>query len=268
MPAIAIPATLFAQSCNPFTDTDGDFVNDCLDACPFDPYKAVSAGPCGCGNYDDDYDSDRDGVINCRDVCPYEPTKTYNQGACGCGEPFVGIGVEVDSDRDGTPDCIDQCYFDPTKTQPGQCGCGIPEESCVEFVLPDPIFRVQNVRGGTSILLVSADASQGEVDYPEGGYTVRLYLKKGKAKRNIIVESHVDEMENGANFEVPFTIVRRKYASVRKQGSGKIELCYTDIDPETDEAEVICSQRPVSFTITRKGIIKQEVKAKKRKKNK
>lgn len=58
--------------------------------------------------------------IDCFDLCPNDPNKT-DPGTCGCGIP------DTDSDSDGTPDCIDNCPTDPNKTQAGICGCGITD---------------------------------------------------------------------------------------------------------------------------------------------
>lgn len=38
--------------------------------------------------------------------------------------------IDVDSDGDGADDCIDNCVNDPNKTEPGDCGCGVPEGTC------------------------------------------------------------------------------------------------------------------------------------------
>ena len=51
------------------------------------------------------------------DLCPDDDDKT-EPGLCGCGVP------DVDTDNDGTPDCDDMCKEDPNKTEPGECGCG------------------------------------------------------------------------------------------------------------------------------------------------
>jgi len=51
------------------------------------------------------------------DQCPLDPDKT-EPGDCGCGRP------DDDGDADGTPDCIDQCPTDADKVAPGACGCG------------------------------------------------------------------------------------------------------------------------------------------------
>ncbi|MFQ5424128.1 MAG: endonuclease I family protein [Phycisphaerae bacterium] len=54
------------------------------------------------------------------DACPNDPLKT-DPGICGCGVP------DTDTDGDGTPDCNDLCPNDPNKIAPGSCGCGMPE---------------------------------------------------------------------------------------------------------------------------------------------
>ncbi|MBI5433806.1 MAG: hypothetical protein HZA52_13320, partial [Planctomycetes bacterium] len=54
------------------------------------------------------------------DACPDDPNKT-EPGACGCGVP------DTDTDGDGTPDCNDACPNDPAKLAPGDCGCGVPD---------------------------------------------------------------------------------------------------------------------------------------------
>jgi hypothetical protein len=56
----------------------------------------------------------------CDDACPQDPAKT-EPGICGCGVP------DTDGDGDGTADCVDGCPADPDKTAPGDCGCGTPE---------------------------------------------------------------------------------------------------------------------------------------------
>lgn len=57
------------------------------------------------------------------DGCPDDGGKT-DPGVCGCGVP------DVDSDRDGTADCMDGCPSDADKLAPGQCGCGVPDGTC------------------------------------------------------------------------------------------------------------------------------------------
>ena len=51
-------------------------------------------------------DSDGDGILDCNDNCSNDADKT-EPGICGCGIP------DTDSDGDGTPDCTDVCPDDP-----------------------------------------------------------------------------------------------------------------------------------------------------------
>jgi hypothetical protein len=54
------------------------------------------------------------------DLCANDPNKT-DPGQCGCGVP------DTDTDGDGTANCKDQCPTDATKTAAGVCGCGVPD---------------------------------------------------------------------------------------------------------------------------------------------
>jgi hypothetical protein len=54
------------------------------------------------------------------DECPDDPNKS-EPGVCGCGIP------DIDSDSDGVFDCNDPCPIDPYKTALGVCGCGISD---------------------------------------------------------------------------------------------------------------------------------------------
>jgi len=64
------------------------------------------------------------------DNCPNDPDKT-EPGVCGCGVP------DTDSDQDGTPDCKDGCPADPNKTEPGVCDCGVPDTDTDQDGTPD-----------------------------------------------------------------------------------------------------------------------------------
>ena len=90
------------------------------------------AGPTdeqACANaFDDDgdgftdcEDSDCEAEEVCTDQCPADPFKT-EPGVCGCGVP------DDDDDGDGTLNCLDDCPADPNKTAPGACGCGVSDE--------------------------------------------------------------------------------------------------------------------------------------------
>ncbi len=119
----------------PDTDSDSDGTPNCNDQCPNDPYK-TAPGSCGCGIPDTDGDSD--GTPNCNDQCPSDPDK-IEAGLCGCGASDAdsnndglpdcqdNCDMSIDTDSDGTPDCNDRCREDENKTEPGICGCGIPD---------------------------------------------------------------------------------------------------------------------------------------------
>ncbi len=61
-------------------------------------------------------DSDGDGLGDSNDPCPEDGTKT-DPGVCGCGVP------DVDTDYDTVLDCEDDCPTNGEKTEPGECGC-------------------------------------------------------------------------------------------------------------------------------------------------
>ena len=80
---------------------------------------------------DDGFDDDGDGFTDCDDTecegeevctdqCPGDPDKT-EPGVCGCGVP------DADDDDDGTLNCLDGCPDDVNKTSPGACGCGVSD---------------------------------------------------------------------------------------------------------------------------------------------
>ena len=87
------PSPGAAESC----DSDGDQMPDRFDNCP------------DASNLDQ-ADSDGDGVGDVCDNCPV----TANTS-------------QLDSDGDGLGDACDGCPGDPNKTEPGVCGCGVPE---------------------------------------------------------------------------------------------------------------------------------------------
>jgi hypothetical protein len=102
-------------------DTDRDGVEDCVDACPYDPLK-VTVGKCPCGTPDTDTDGDQ--VPNCFDDCDLDPNAT-SPGQCGC----------LSSDPDmperkptGTPcnDTSNPVTGTPTCNGAGVCGTRTP----------------------------------------------------------------------------------------------------------------------------------------------
>lgn len=101
---------------NPDVDSDSDGVCDHLDQCRGIDSSGDSDedGICDdldqCRGIDSSGDSDSDGVCNNLDPCPYD--NPDNQ----------------DTDSDGTDDCHEECDQDPNKTEPGICGCGVPDD--------------------------------------------------------------------------------------------------------------------------------------------
>ncbi len=88
-------------------------------------------------------DTDGDGVIDDCDLCPNDPLKS-DPGLCGCGVP------DFDSDGDGTPDCADACPNDPNKIEPGDCGCGTSDLDSDLDGTPDCFDECPNDPGKTS----------------------------------------------------------------------------------------------------------------------
>ncbi len=73
----------------------------------------------------------KSGLLNCEmNGCPNDPDKT-EPGECGCGVP------DTDSDGDGTPDCNDECPDDADKTEAGECGCGTADTDSDDDGIPD-----------------------------------------------------------------------------------------------------------------------------------
>ncbi|MCK6457948.1 MAG: lamin tail domain-containing protein [Phycisphaerae bacterium] len=115
----------------PDVDTDGDGTFDCNDGCPMDPNK-VDPGVCGCG-IPDSGDADGDSTLDCVDNCPMTPNPGQEDGdmdgvgdVCDNCAGSANPGQE-DTDMDGVGDACDGCPNDPNKTEPGDCGCGVPD---------------------------------------------------------------------------------------------------------------------------------------------
>lgn len=88
---------------------------------------------CNCDCVASGTDTDGDGTTDCIDICPLDPNKQSDVGVCGCNVP------DDDTDGDGIPDCNDNCPDDPDKTEPGTCGCGIPDTpNCGDNCPDDP----------------------------------------------------------------------------------------------------------------------------------
>ncbi len=115
-------------------DRDGDGVPDSIDNCPAHPNQ-------------DQNDCDGDGI---GDVCAIadgasedcntngvpdecEPDADGDMVPDGCDICPDGDDT-IDTDGDLTPDDCDGCPNDPDKTEPGDCGCGFDESSCIPLL--------------------------------------------------------------------------------------------------------------------------------------
>jgi len=95
-------------------DTDGDGVEDDLDACPATvPGAGVYANGCS----DAQTDADGDGVPDRMDTCAESPNGSAVDGA-GCA------ASQRDADGDGVSDADDSCPDTPTAEQVNRRGCG------------------------------------------------------------------------------------------------------------------------------------------------
>jgi hypothetical protein len=116
-------------------------------------------------------DSDGDTTVDDCDACPFDPDKT-DPGACGCGVP------DDDSDGDATPDCNDACPFEPALTSPDEPGA---EVSCEDLVDNDCDGATDGDDDdcvlGCPFMCADLDGSGGVVDLADFSvFTTCVYL--------------------------------------------------------------------------------------------
>ena len=90
-------------------------------------------------------DSDGDGVIDQCEDCPNDPNKT-EPGECGCGVP------DADSDEDGVLDCDDLCPDTPADAEVDEFGCPLLAAGAGDDVTLDevsPVVLQGSASGGT-----------------------------------------------------------------------------------------------------------------------
>ncbi len=81
--------------------------------------------------------------------------------ALDCNGNHIPDTCDSDTDGDGVPDVCDNCPNDPIKTQPGACGCGVPEGTCEVTISAWRSVRTHGVAGPQSILLDAAATGNG-----------------------------------------------------------------------------------------------------------
>ena len=82
------------------------------------------------------------------DACPEDDKKT-EPGICGCGVP------DLDSDGDGSLDCHDGCPNDPSRTEADGCGCNMTcAEHCIAIEEKDS-YKIE-CKGGIILSIENA----------------------------------------------------------------------------------------------------------------
>jgi hypothetical protein len=119
----------------PDTDSDNDGTANCKDSCPSDP-KKTAPGQCGCGV--------AEGTCSgtCTDNASFVDAQGYKcSGWVGydCTRASEDYGYTAAQEAAILANCkktcnqcsvTDKCPNDPNKTEPGLCGCGVPEGTC------------------------------------------------------------------------------------------------------------------------------------------
>jgi type IV pilus assembly protein PilQ len=115
-------------------DRDDDGTADCVDLCPDDVDK-IEPGECGCDQ--SDVDVDGDGTVDCAAFVMPDPALSCAMDGDRLDEACPAALEDdctpepetiEDADDDGVEDHNDGCPMDPAKVDPGQCGCGWPDD--------------------------------------------------------------------------------------------------------------------------------------------
>ncbi|MCU0660756.1 MAG: hypothetical protein MUC50_00335 [Myxococcota bacterium] len=120
----------------PDTDSDNDGAANCKDSCPSDP-KKTAPGQCGCGV------AEGTCSVTCADNASFVDAQGYKcSGWVGynCTRAAEDYGYTAAQEAAILANCkktcnqcsttTDLCPNDPSKTEPGVCGCGVPEGTC------------------------------------------------------------------------------------------------------------------------------------------
>ncbi len=158
----------------PFTSSGLDVLNDDIDlALEFLEDIGWRDPECGNGIVEDGEECDlgaQNGIAvdgpqgctsNCKwfvlDECPNDPRKT-DPGVCGCGVP------DDDSDGDGAKDCAESCPADRNKTTEGVCGCGVPDTDTDGDGSPDCIDQCPRDANKTQLGICGCGLTDEDTD--------------------------------------------------------------------------------------------------------
>lgn len=161
-------------------------------------------------------DSDGDGVNDCLDNCPFDPNKT-DPGICGCGVP------DDDSDGDGIADCLDNCPDTANPDQADSDGDGIGD-ACEEV-------------GPSATIEVSKTANPTQLTLPGGPVEFTVTVCNTSLSGNVTITSLADDIHgdlNGqGNCSVPQVIAAGQCYTCTFTATVESEFPVTEIDTVT-----------------------------------
>ncbi|MFP8871298.1 MAG: right-handed parallel beta-helix repeat-containing protein, partial [Myxococcota bacterium] len=94
------------------------------------------------------------------------------------GGNCIGEVCNSDSDGDGTEDCVDGCPDDPNKTEPGVCGCGVPDtgdsdgDGIPDCIDPCPTWPYDCSSDGMTLYVSPGESIQAAIDVAQNGWSV------------------------------------------------------------------------------------------------
>jgi hypothetical protein len=122
-------------------------------------FIVVAAGAVGCEPIVLDAFEVPDAAVRPLDIdrCPADPAKTQ-PGVCGCGVP------DDDFDGDGSVDCLEACPDNPARSEPsGACGCSNLEDEATCSALRAALRNLYTFNGTGRAVLDSTGGSDGRV---------------------------------------------------------------------------------------------------------
>lgn len=146
-------------------DTDGDGVNDLLDAFPNDPNESADTDGDGVGDNADRFpsnpnesaDADGDSVGDNADMCP-NTAMGATVNAAGCA------AAQLDSDGDGVSDAADQCPNTAMGATVNAAGCSSAQTDSDNDGVNDSADQCPNTPAGASVNAAGCSAAQLDAD--------------------------------------------------------------------------------------------------------